>query len=146
MRRLQKVSTEAVCRYLEISLSRYGEYILAPDSAPQKLVVEYQVFLGTQENNMGVNHLIKIQQIVKSRGINEKEFWQSLEKTYSQVCDQIARERSISFDQIARAYGQLGYEVVARDVSRTKEISLPCNEFERFKDLEHKRNDKQRKL
>lgn len=102
----------------------------------EKHLADYMTFLKYESDNLGVAHLIRMRHLIKNKGYDEAKFWNGLGKSITIVRNQISRKRSISMDQIVRAYGVLGFEVVIRDVSGTKEVRVPCIEFENFKKIE----------
>lgn len=141
-----KLSVEEVCKKLKISLGRYGDYMSEPDSAANKLLADYMTFLEYNEVKYGIAELIRIQNIIELKKLNMTLFWQGFNRSAHQIRDQITNDREVSFDQVVRAYGALGYEVIVRDISGTKVRKIHCEEFEYFKGAERERNDKQFRL
>jgi len=141
-----KLSVEDVCSKLKISLGRYGDYMAAPDKAANKMLADYMTYLQYNEVKYGIKELIRIQNIIELKKLNMTTFWQGFNRTAHQIRDQITNDREVSFDQIVRAYGSLGYEVIVRDLSGTNERKIRCEEFEYFKAAEKERNDKQYRL
>lgn len=142
MRRLEKIPIKTVCSAIGISIETYGKYTTKKETAKPRHVADFMTFLKCESRNMGVNHVIKIRNMLKEQGQDENAFWSLQGKSLFQVRDQLAQRRMISFDQIVQAYGCLGFEVVVKDLNSDLEIRTYCEELETYKRLYARRGSK----
>jgi hypothetical protein len=139
IREENKVSLEFILNNLGITRATYGKYLDKEIRSP-KLHRQYCRLLKVNDLNLGANEMRHIEKLLTLKREKKAPFYRSLGMLHSSVLGQINNNTQVSFEQVARAYGRLGYKIAFIDTAglRVREVEtleyVMAKKFEEEKD------------
>jgi transcriptional regulator with XRE-family HTH domain len=133
-RRLKGISLEKILEELGVTRIVYTNWVKGVTACPQEKVFALMEYLGIRDMDLGAQELAILDGVLKAKGVPRTAYYKRFGKDVTYILNQIRFNRAVSFDQVVRYYGGIGYRFVLLDEMNIPVRRITCSEITEFED------------